>query len=355
MILSLHLLSGLLTGLRMAQLRFSATYTRILARALNLKRDSMLPLLKGTDISPDDVEFERRDLNNKEQYTIIENALKITEQSAFGLAVGEQSELSMHGLLGLATMSAASLHEALKLFVKYHHVRAPFFELKLQQVDDYLIIHLKTLEVLSTAVHQFLIEAGAAMLQSMVEHLVGREVNEAHIYLPLSIRPEYKQYFHCPVSLSQDESAHYRIPRALANHPSQNRDDILRQRAEESCDSVLNKIHEHSTTRGKVEELLKLDQGTSLGSEECAQMLNMSNRTLIRRLKAEKTSFQSLLDSQRQTMASRLLANPKISIDAVSMALGYEYSANFRRAFKRWFNTTPSQFRQHLLNSHHTP
>jgi AraC-like DNA-binding protein len=334
--------------------QFSAAYTRILARALNVKRNAILPLLKETDLTPDDIEFERRDLNYSQQYQIIKNALTISKQASLGLIVGEQSELSMHGLVGLAAMSAATLYEVLMIFAKYHHVRAPFFEMRLETTNDHLIVKLKAIDTLDEPINRFLIEAGASMLQSMVEHIVGREVHEAHLHLPLHSAKNwgiYHQYFHCPVIPSEDDFAHYSLPLALAKSPSPNRDDLLRQRAEEGCKSILGKISEQTTSTGKVEELLNFNREIYLTLEECAKLLNVSPRTLIRRLEAEQTSFHTLIEARRKALVVGLLANPNISIEAIGLELGYEYTTNFRRAFKRWFTVTPSEYRQQQLNS----
>ena len=334
--------------------QFSASYTRLLARVLHLKSEGMSNLLAGTDLSPDDIEFERRDLTASQQYQIIANALQISDQAALGLRVGERSELSTHGILGLASMSAATLYEVLAMFVKYHHVRAPFFDMKLETSDDDLIIKLRTLDELDKPIDQFLIEGGTAMMQSIVEHIIGRAVSEAHLQLPMDKTADwgnYHQYFHCSLAASDEEFAIYSLPLALAKSPSPHRDDILQQRAEEGCRSIIEKIEQQTTVTGKVEELLSLNSGTYLTLEECANLLHVSPRTLIRRLKSEGTNFHTLVESRRKALAVKLLANPAVSIEVIGLELGYEYTPNFRRAFKRWFKMPPSEYREGLLNS----
>lgn len=329
--------------------QFSPAYTRILARALDMKREAMLPLLDRTGIEPDDIEFERLQLTPSQQYTVIANALTLSSEKALGLAVGEQAELSTHGLLGLASMSAATLYEVLEMFVKYQHVRAPFFDLQLETLGGDLVVKLKTLSALPSPVNQFLVEAGTSMMQSMVEHILGRELQEGRIFLPLGENAHweiYRTYFHCPVSQTQDPFALYYMPLALAQSPSPNRDDVLRQRAEEGCRSILDRLAERNTCRGKVEELLGLNTGNYLSLADCARLLNVSARTLIRRLRAENTTFNEIIEHRRQNRAIQLLATPGISVEAISLELGYDHASNFRRAFKCWFGTTPSEYRQ---------
>ncbi|MFT6331526.1 MAG: AraC-like DNA-binding protein [Bermanella sp.] len=42
------------------------------------------------------------------------------------------------------------------------------------------------------------------------------------------------------------------------------------------------------------------------------------------------------------------LSDSHISVEAIAALLNYHDSANFRRAFKRWFQLSPDQYRQHL-------
>ena len=79
-----------------------------------------------------------------------------------------------------------------------------------------------------------------------------------------------------------------------------------------------------------------------------AASLGMTPRTLIRRLAAEGTSFQSIKDGLRRDLAIRDLAAGK-SIDAIAQDTGFASTANFHRAFKHWTGTTPARYRRTLL------
>ena len=53
-----------------------------------------------------------------------------------------------------------------------------------------------------------------------------------------------------------------------------------------------------------------------------------------------------LLNQQRLERAADLLANSDMSIKEVACAVGYEHTSSFSRAFLRWFETAPSQYRR---------
>jgi len=82
---------------------------------------------------------------------------------------------------------------------------------------------------------------------------------------------------------------------------------------------------------------------------DMAQQLHLSERTLKRRLQAEGTSYQQLLDQVRQRDAMKLLGNPALPIAQVAEAVGYADPANFARAFAKWTGLSPRDWRTRHL------
>ncbi|MEM9071545.1 MAG: helix-turn-helix transcriptional regulator [Myxococcota bacterium] len=78
---------------------------------------------------------------------------------------------------------------------------------------------------------------------------------------------------------------------------------------------------------------------------EVARSLAVSTRTLQRRLAAEQASFSDVLDDVRRERAARYLREPTLSIAEVAYLLGYTEHASFYRAFRRWYDQTPAEFR----------
>jgi AraC-like DNA-binding protein len=79
--------------------------------------------------------------------------------------------------------------------------------------------------------------------------------------------------------------------------------------------------------------------------EDVARELNMSGRTLRRRLAAHQMIFEELVENSRKTQALSLLMHSKLSMKAISTELGYSNPSSFRRAFKRWASIAPTSFR----------
>ncbi len=76
-----------------------------------------------------------------------------------------------------------------------------------------------------------------------------------------------------------------------------------------------------------------------------AKRLNISRRTLQRRLQSEKTSFQAILANVREELARHYVTQSAIPYYQISFLLGYEDPNSFFRAFHAWTGVTPDSMR----------
>lgn len=86
-------------------------------------------------------------------------------------------------------------------------------------------------------------------------------------------------------------------------------------------------------------------------SEQIADLLNVHQRTLHRRLRDCGTNFQELLDYARFGLARRLLDETPMTVGKVAETLGYSEPSAFVRAFRRWSGATPREWRNGVAAS----
>lgn len=79
-----------------------------------------------------------------------------------------------------------------------------------------------------------------------------------------------------------------------------------------------------------------------------ASQLNMTRSTLRRRLSEEGQPFQAIKDQLRRDIAMTLLRQANKSVTDISSELGFAEPSAFHRAFKKWTNQTPNEYRQGL-------
>ncbi|MEX1032203.1 MAG: helix-turn-helix domain-containing protein [Cellvibrionaceae bacterium] len=98
---------------------------------------------------------------------------------------------------------------------------------------------------------------------------------------------------------------------------------------------------------GRVVEVLQRRIGKQpLAIDYIAEELNLSKRTLQRRLQQQNVSFAQLRDQVRFHYSIDYLIHQNMSIDAISAALDFSDRTSFTNAFKRWTSVSPSTFRK---------
>lgn len=80
--------------------------------------------------------------------------------------------------------------------------------------------------------------------------------------------------------------------------------------------------------------------------KQLAGELDMSERTIIRLLSGEGTSFRQLVDDERMRRAMRLVGDRSLELARVADLLGFADAPSFWRTFRRWYGVTPSAFRR---------
>jgi AraC-like DNA-binding protein len=84
--------------------------------------------------------------------------------------------------------------------------------------------------------------------------------------------------------------------------------------------------------------------GTS-SAGNVALLFGMHERTLRKRLTAERTSLHQLVSQTRFELAKQLLENTELPLSEIASALRYADAAVFSRAFRGWSKTSPRDWR----------
>ncbi len=79
-----------------------------------------------------------------------------------------------------------------------------------------------------------------------------------------------------------------------------------------------------------------------------ARQLNLSPRTLHRRLEEEGSSFRAIKDALRRDLALSRLTKTRQPLGQIAADLGFADPSAFFRAFVSWTGTSPSQYRKRL-------
>jgi AraC-like DNA-binding protein len=94
--------------------------------------------------------------------------------------------------------------------------------------------------------------------------------------------------------------------------------------------------------------LMRLVAGQRPAIEDFPRELNMSARTLQRRLAKDGVSFQQLLEEARRELAHDYLLHSSLELTEAAYLLGFENSNSFFRAFQSWEGISPAKWRANM-------
>ena len=104
----------------------------------------------------------------------------------------------------------------------------------------------------------------------------------------------------------------------------------------EQADRYLRSLYVQDNVAAQLKRLLAELLATGEANADAAcRRLKLSRRTLQRRLRAEKTSFQKVLREVRAELAVRYLSDRRLKALEVAMLLGYNNISSFTTAFKK--------------------
>ena len=336
------------------RLSANAVYAALLVEMLVNQGHPLAEVLAGTGIELESLKSAEARLTARQYKALIENALQLSADPALGFKFGFQLKLSTHGFLGFAAMSAATLGEALELAVKYCRTRFDFFALDIFARGDDVVLQVDELLNLGR-VSEFWLESVMASFGTMSINLLGEIPKGVRIRRTCDKPPYFEEmevWFPQRTPVEFNQSANQLIFRSgLMQRRLNLSDPMARQLAEAQCQRELQTIQVEDDLLYRVHRLLKEAEPHYPKLDEVASRLHLSSRTFKRRLQAEGTTFQAILDRVRMHQARQLLSGSRQSVDAIASALGYSDASNFSRAFRRCEGMTPARYRRESINN----
>ena len=329
-----------------------SSYSRIVARELGLQERDLARLLRGTGL-PASILLpgDETHMTAAQQMRVLENAQHIMGAPEFGLRLGRRLQPSSHGPMGYLVLSSPDVITALESFAAYLPVRLPFSSVKITLEPDWLTCSLELKIEASPKMRRVLQECFALMIQSVVEFVLGRDLIEANIGLEHpkpTYHALYGEYLHAPVHFSQPSNI-IQIPGELARLSNAAGHSESYAVARDLCRGLLDQVPVTSiSTTDRVRRLLLSSPIGSITATDVARAIFVTKRTLQRRLEREGTSYREITEKLHSELAARHLREPDLSIESVAVLLGYYDTAAFRKAFKRWYGQSPSDYRRSI-------
>lgn len=303
-------------------------------------------LLAGTRLRLADLEDISGEVSLEDFRQLMANTARERETAGFTLRLGQQLTPTAHGALGLAFLSSKTVDNALTVLEKYASIQTNLLQVRVDRQRTVVQVHLEENRPLGIAC-QPVLELGLSTLWFALRFLSGGQLSLAGLTLRHAEpghRALYDDIFRCPLTFSGDGNrlsltpASLDLPLLLANPQAM-------QRAIADCDAQLQSMDHHQTLTHRIQRRLLRSPGQFPDLARLAAEFAMSERNLRRKLDAEGSSFQALLNDTRRTLAERYLHDTQHSIHEIAWLLGYNDPSNFGNAFRRWHGISPREFR----------
>jgi AraC-like DNA-binding protein len=297
---------------------------------------------------------EGRKLDNETYNRILEAAVAMTNNPCLGLQAGEYLNLSAAGLVLQIMQASATLRQAVQYACDFANLSCSSLPLAMEDrsgetwitlVPDPLWLEQSPLAVQHTT------DGLLAFSLREFRTLTWRQPQPVafhYAFEPPARLSEYERVLGAPLACRAKQTAIVLRKREL-DQPIITRDQGLLQALVQLAEERLAALQHQGFLQTVKRTMLNLARPEFPTAEMTAANLNLSLRSLQRKLQEEGTSYQALLDELKRDFAIAYLRKPDLTISEIAYALGYAEPSSFVRSFKRWNGKTPQRFRQEEL------
>lgn len=289
-----------------------------------------------------------------------DRAAALTGDEGFGLHAAERLRPGAFDVLDYAVRTAPDLRAALERLARYNRLMHDLAQFALIPVDGGLRLE-----------HRFG-APGLSPCRQASEFTLAALVVVAGQMSGQPVLPRAVEFAHpAPATTEPHRRLFGREPRFAAPVSALTLDDEVLQRPVPTADPGLSRIvtqhaerwlAEHPAAPESLIARIRRLLGESMAEgplslRDVAQCLQLSERSLQRRLEAEGARFAELAEAVRRDLAFRYVADPRLALGEAAYLLGFSEPSAFHRAFKRWSGTTPAAARRAArdakLQEHH--
>lgn len=304
------------------------------------------PLFLKEDIDLDMMMEPGRRISYTKSHNLWKSAAELIKDPCFGLRAVGFWHPSHFNALGYAWLASVTLREALYRFDRYVHMISQKTETHLEENDEGLSVVLAN----SIEVPAFM-DLTMTILTSMCRLNLGGNFEPlavSFIHSEPSCADEFHYYFRAPLFFNADDDR-ITISAADANRRLATGNKHLARLNDKYILSYLAGLKKQDFLIRVKRAFFDLLPSGRISIQRVASRLNMSVRSLQRRLYKEGTTFSKIVDDMRRDLAKDYIRDPGTTLMEIAFMLGFSSYSAFSRAYKRWTGMSPGEARRRLI------
>ncbi|MBB4864139.1 AraC-like DNA-binding protein [Pseudomonas nitritireducens] len=310
-------------------------------------------LCRGLGFTAEELQDPAQRISYRQTVAMIQRALAMLPECGLGLWVGHRNVLGTLGLLGHVLSLCKTLRDAFEVGRRFQHTTGGIALCNLVEGPEESFIEVEC-RLPYVDIQVFAVEEFFASLLVYNRALIGEQFQPLRFeftHAAPAYEAEYRRLLgpHLRFGCLHNRMAiasHWLDVQLPSHHPVALRQALNLLESESAQGPQKNDLLE------TVERAIARDLAQGSPIDKVASDLNMSSRTLRRRLGEHGITFDALHEQVRRARAMSLLGNPEMPIERIAEALGYSDVRGFRRAFKRWTGQSPSACREEAASAH---
>ena len=278
-------------------------------------------------------------------YKVFGMALEQINDPYFGIRTGQNIHPSHLGALGYGWLASGSLREAFTRLQRYIRLINPRVSLQLE--DDPGGLKITYLLDMNISNPSILADSQMASLFTMSRMIAGKNFHPKSVQF-MHVQPpdtgEYFKFFKCPLEFLMPGNALI-ISADDADHLLHTGNPQLAQINDQVVIRRLAALDKDDIVSGVQAAILDSMPSGNISDDNISRQLNMTTRTMRRRLQEKDLTFRNVLTQIRRELADQYIRDTSLTLTEVSYMLGFSETSSFSRAFKNWTGMAPSTAR----------
>lgn len=276
--------------------------------------------------------------------------IDVMEDPLIGLRIAKIYHPEAYGIVGLAILTAPTLRTIFELLSSFGKLTYSLLNLSFEETDEVGIFNLTPINLkLSNKLRIFYADRDTGAAVHALDTVMRAPISYEYIELVhdgQGRQQDYIDYFGCDVYFNSSTNC-CAVARDLLDYPLPLGQPEAYEFCLAECQSQLSQLARENDIIGQIRQEFSLRPGYLLDFSSMAAQLNMSERTLRRRLAELNTSYHSIQSELRYQISKDYLLNSSLMLKEIAELLGYSDPSTFTNAFKRWTcGISPRQFRQ---------
>ncbi|MCF4165407.1 AraC family transcriptional regulator [Zavarzinia compransoris] len=326
--------------------RWPVTSLCVLRDALVARGGAMAPYLRVAGLDAALLETPGAEVTAADEMRVIEACLAdLGHPEGFGLEVGPRYRVAAYGVWGFALLASPNLRAALMLGLEYQDLTYSIMPIDFRPVGGNYAVIFDDGPV-APDLRRYMAERDIAAARRIAEDLWGHPpaCRGASFRFPAPADPApYEAALQCPVTFGAEVNALFYDHMELES-PLPQANPVLAALNVEACNARLRALRGEDSFVERVTGAILARPGHFPAMEDVAAHLGMAPRTLRRRLGEKGIGYRDLVARLRQDLATEMLSEVGLRVEAVAERLGYAETASFTHAFRRWTGVSPSTF-----------